>query len=136
MPNITPFFQAFGPLLFGRGPGSQIGKVKRLGSLGELCELFGEFLPDRLLSMSEEGANSRDRIFTPKVSFWAFVSQVLDVGSASRDGSPVSFPCNSPPPPRWCASDCPERSRRGEAWWRWMQKDRTEEPALSPSNYC
>jgi hypothetical protein len=59
MPNITPFFQAFGPLLFGRGPRSRIAKVKRLDSLGELYELFGEFLPDHLLSRSEEGENSR-----------------------------------------------------------------------------
>jgi hypothetical protein len=88
-------------------------KVKRLDSLGELYELFGEFLPDHLLSMNEEGANSRERVFTPKVTFWAFVSQVLDVGSACRDAV-----------------------RRVEAWWRWMQKDRTGEPPLSPSAYC
>ena len=113
MPNITPFFQAFGPLLFGRAPRAQMEKVKRLDSLGELYELFGEFLPDHLLSMSEEGPNSRERFFTPKVTFWAFVSQVLDVGSACRDAV-----------------------RRVEAWWRWMQKDRTGEPPLSPSAYC
>src|SRR6266853_1388992 len=113
MPNITPFFQAFGPLLFGRGPGSVIGKVKRLDSLGELYELFGELLPDRLMSTSEEGPNSRERVFTPKVTFWAFVSQVLDVGSACRDVV-----------------------RKVEAWGRWMQKDRTQKPALSPSAYC
>jgi hypothetical protein len=29
-------------------------KVRRLDSLGELYELFGEFLPDSLLSPSEE----------------------------------------------------------------------------------
>ena len=113
MPNITPFFQAFGPLLFGRAPRAQLEKVKRLDSLGELYELFGEFLPDSLLSMSEAGPNSRERVFTPKVTFWAFVSQVLDVGSACRDAV-----------------------RRVEAWWRWMQKDRTGEPPLSPSAYC
>jgi Transposase DDE domain len=113
MPNITPFFKAFGPLLFGRMPRAQMEKVKRLDSLGELYELFGEFLPDHLLSKSEEGPNSRERFFTPKVTFWAFVSQVLDVGSACRDAV-----------------------RRVEAWWRWMQKDRTGEPPLTPSAYC
>jgi hypothetical protein len=113
MPNITPFFQAFGPLLFGRGSRSQIEKVKRLGGLGELYELFGDLLPDHLLSMSEEGANSRERFLTPKVTFWAFVSQVLDVGSSCRD-----------------------IVRKVEAWWRWTQKDRAGEPALTPSAYC
>lgn len=113
MPNVTPFFQAFGPLLFGRRQRSQVEKVTRLGSLGELYELMGDFLPDRLLSTSEEGANSRERVFTPKVTFWAFVSQVFDEDSACRDVV-----------------------RKVEAWWRWMQKDRTGEPSLSPSAYC
>lgn len=72
MPNITPFFQAFGPLLFGRGPRSLIKKIKRLDGLGELHELFGELPPDSLLSMNEAGVNSRERILTPKVTFWAF----------------------------------------------------------------
>ena len=54
MRNTTPFFQAFGPLLFGRGPGSKIERIKPLDSLWELYEFFGEFLPDHLLSMSEE----------------------------------------------------------------------------------
>lgn len=113
MPNVTPFFQAFGPLLFGRSARSQIEKVKRLDGLGELYELFGDLLPDRLLSMSEEGPNSRERIFTPKVTFWAFVSQALDVGSA-----------------------CREVVRKVEAWWRWMRKDRAGELGLTPSAYC
>ena len=62
--------------------------------------------------MSEEGPNSRERMLTPKVTFWAFVSQVLDVGSACRDAV-----------------------RRVEAWWRGMQKDRAGEPTLTPSAY-
>ncbi len=113
MPNRTPFFQAFGPLLFGRRPRSAIEKVKKIGSLGELYELFGDLLPEGLLSASEEGPNSRERILTPKMTFWAFVSQVLDVGSSCRDVV-----------------------RKVEAWWRWMQKDRREEAALTPSAYC
>ena len=100
-------------MLFGRGPRLKIAKIKRLDSLGELYELFGEFLPDHLLSTSDEGPNSRDRVFTPKVTCWAFVSQGLDVGSACRDVV-----------------------RRVEAWWRWRQKERAGEPALSPSAYC
>jgi hypothetical protein len=81
-------------------------KIQRLESLGEIYELFGDLLPDRLLSKSEEGPNSRERILTPKVTFWAFVSQVLDVASSCRDVV-----------------------RKVEAWWRWMRKDRTGEPA-------
>ena len=53
MPNITPFFQAFGPLLFGRGPRSKIAKIKRLDSLGgkgqsvHMCKKAIDSLPRR-----------------------------------------------------------------------------------------
>ena len=113
MPANTPFFQAFGSLLFGRRPRKLLEKVGRVDSLGELYELFGEMLPDRLLARSEKGTNSRERVLTPKVTFWAFVSQVLDVGSS-----------------------CREVVRKVEAWWRWSQKDLEAKPALSPSAYC
>ena len=114
MATNTPFFQAFGALLFGRRPRKLIGKVKALGSLGELYELFGDLLPDHLLARSESGPNSRERTLTPKVTFWAFVSQVFDVDSACRDVV-----------------------RKVEAWWRWTQGDSVSgKPALSPSAYC
>ena len=114
MATNTPFFQAFGALLFGRRPRKLIGKVKELGSLGELYALFGNLLPDHLLAMSDRGPNSRERTLTPKVTFWAFVSQVFDVGSACRDVV-----------------------RKVEAWWRWTHKDSAAgQPPLSPSAYC
>ena len=102
MATNTPFFQVFDPLLFRRRPRHLIEEVKELRSLGELYQLFGEILPNHLLARSESGPNYRERILTPKVMFWAFVSQVFDVDSACRDVV-----------------------RKVEAWWRWMQKDRT-----------
>jgi len=94
-----------------------LDKVRRLDSLGELYELFGEMLPEHLLGKSEKGVNSRERLLTPNVTFWAFVSQVLDVGSS-----------------------CREVVRKVEAWWRWTQKqpppEQQSQPALSPSAYC
>ena len=113
MATNTPFFEAFGALLFGRRARAQLTQIKRLGSLGELYELFGEMLPERFLSKSDAGQNSRERIFTPKMTFWAFVSQVLDVGSSCRDVV-----------------------RKVEAWWRWQHPARTDESGLSPSAYC
>ena len=113
MTSNTPFFQAFGLLLFGRPRRAVVEKVKRLGALGELYELFGELLADRLLGRSEQGVNSRERLLTPKVTFWAFVFQALDPGSS-----------------------CREVVRKIEAWWRWAQQDRAPQPALSPSAYC
>ena len=63
--------------------------------------------------MSEEGPNSRERILPPRVTFWAFVSQGLEVGSSCRDVV-----------------------RKVEAWRPRMQKARAGEPALTPSAYC
>src|SRR5258708_2489819 len=56
MPVSTPFFQAFGPLLFGRRRRLEIQKIKETGSLGELYELFGELLPDRHAARTRERA--------------------------------------------------------------------------------
>lgn len=60
-------------------------KLARLNSLQELYELFGHLIPERLLAASEAGANSRERVFTPQVTFWAFVAQVLSPGSSCRE---------------------------------------------------
>lgn len=113
MRSRTPFFEAFGALLFGRRPRKLIGKVQQMRSLGEIYELFGEMLPERLLGRAEKGVNSRERLLTPKVTFWAFISQVFDVGSSCRDVV-----------------------RKVEAWWRWSQKDRHGQRALTASAYC
>src|SRR5947207_15166426 len=110
----TPFFHAFGPLLFGRRARKVAAQLKELRSLGEIYELFGELLPKGLLGLNETGVNSRERMLTPEATFWAFVSQVFDVGRACRDAA-----------------------RNVEAWWRWSQK---EPPAaaesLTASAYC
>lgn len=112
MSSSTPFFKAFGPLLFGRPGRGALRKVARLNSLQELYELFGHLIPERLLAASEAGANSRERVFTPQVTFWAFVAQILSPGSS-----------------------CREIVRRVEAWW---QQTAGESASLSGSTsaYC
>lgn len=95
MSSSTPFFKAFGPLLFGRPARGAIQKLKRLNSLQELYELFGHLFPERLLAPSDAALNSRQRTFSPQVTFWAFAAQILSPGSS-----------------------CREIVRRVEAWWR------------------
>jgi len=111
MPSKTPFFQAFGPLLFGRAPKAAAVKLSRIDSLEQLYELFGDLIPRKLLDLSEKGINSRSRSLPPRVTFWAFVAQVLNPGSS-----------------------CREIVRKVEAWWRWAQKERGE-GSLSASAY-
>ena len=95
MSNKTPFFKAFGPLLFGRPARRTLQKLSRLNSLQELYEIFGHLLPERLLAATENGVNSRDRLFSTQVTFWAFAAQILSPGTA-----------------------CREMVRRVEAWWQ------------------
>ena len=55
MPNETPFFQAFGPLLFGRPARAALTRLGKLDSLQELYAIFGDLFPQRLLSPTEKG---------------------------------------------------------------------------------
>ena len=113
MREKTPFFKAFGSLLFGRQTKKATTSLRGLKSLGELYEMFGELIPDQLLDCEEAGPNSRRRQLTRQVTFWAFVWQVLNPGSP-----------------------CREVVRKVEAWWRWANRDRTENKAVSTSAYC
>ena len=108
----TPFFKAFGPLLFGRPARGAIKKLARLNSIQELYELFGHLFAERLLEPSAAGINSRERTFTAQVTFWAFVAQILSPGSS-----------------------CREIVRRVEAWWRQTARGRVRLSASS-SAYC
>jgi hypothetical protein len=96
MTSTTPFFKAFGPLLFGRRSRSTLESIARLESLEDLYSIFGDLFTEKLLGRSDKGTNSRTRSLPPNVTFWAFVAQVL---------SPKS--------------SCREVARRVEAWWRW-----------------
>jgi hypothetical protein len=77
MRNSTPFFAAFGSLLFGRAPRSRLqellGQWPQRPSINQYTEAFGEFIPQALLARSKEKVNSRQRIFSPLVPsgpFW------------------------------------------------------------------
>ena len=86
-----PFFPGFHRVLFGRPPVSELdkracerGKIEQL-CLDQLGALFGAFLPASLLaSKPRSGDNSRRRIYTPTVTFWGFLGQVLVPGSSCR----------------------------------------------------
>lgn len=112
MSSKTPFFKAFGPLLFGRPARQMLGKVGKLSSLQELYEIFGALLPDWVLAPNEQGAHSRERLFSKQFTFWAFVAQVLSPGTS-----------------------CREIVRRVEAWWQEHVGAGTP-PSSSTSAYC
>jgi Transposase DDE domain/Insertion element 4 transposase N-terminal len=107
----TPFFSAFGPLLFGRSKTAVRKSLQRLERLEDLYAIFGDLFPERLLDPTAKGANSRRRSLPAVVTFWAFVAQVL---------SPKT--------------SCREIARRVEVWWRWGNL-RTAS-AVTPEAFC
>jgi len=111
MKNRTPFFKAFGPLLFGRAGRKAVEELGRIDTLEQLYGLFGDLIPNKMLAPVKKGVGSRDRDLPARVTFWAFVAQVMSPG----------MPCR-------------EVVRKVEAWWRWTQKDRSG--SLSASAYC
>ena len=65
--------------------------------LTQLHTLFEDVLPASLASYkADDGANSRYRIYTPQVTFWAFLSQTLDAdGSCRRAVTRVQTLCSA-----------------------------------------
>lgn len=53
-------------------------------ALSELMALFGAAIDSKLLALESYAISFRERIFTPKVTFWAFLSQILTPGSSCR----------------------------------------------------
>jgi len=80
--KTTPFFPAWRRRLAALGP-----RVQRLRqqSLLHLEELFGQFIPLALLSQADEGANSRERVYSLRRTFWGFLYQVLNPGCSCRE---------------------------------------------------
>lgn len=99
----TPFFPSFHRCLFGRSPVGRKRLLERKArEADELCltqlhTLFEGVLPSWLPSYkSAQGSNSRRRIYTPLVTFWAFLSQTLDAdGSCRRAVTRVQTLCSA-----------------------------------------
>jgi hypothetical protein len=85
----TPFFHSFKTLLFGKAPVSSLKKamaqLPKLTSLAELRQLFGAYFPAALLAPNCCGNNSRQRLFSLEVTFWAFLDQVLTPQGPCRE---------------------------------------------------
>lgn len=91
MSQRTAFLPGLSHQLCGRQRRSQMEHLRaqtqrvREASLSRLSEIFGPWLPAKLLPPSQEGLNSRQRLYPLNLTFWAFLSQVLSPGSACRE---------------------------------------------------
>jgi hypothetical protein len=88
MRNATPFFPGFHRILFGRPSRSAQEKLRvqtealRRASLCQLAKLFESWVPPAQLAPT---GSQRRRHFPTATIFWAFLSQVLNPGSACRE---------------------------------------------------
>lgn len=102
----TPFFSAFGPLLFG---GRAHRKLPAIGEdFSQLQSVFGGHLPKGALAPAKGGANGRRRVFSVEVIFLAFLFQML-----------------------WPSCACREVVGKVQAWWRGRKA-----PAAGSAAYC
>jgi hypothetical protein len=86
--SALPVLPAFQALLLGRVARRARPQVPpaALGakSLAELRAAFGGLIPDARWQRPPLEPSRRDRLFTPLITFWAFLSQVLAADSACR----------------------------------------------------
>ena len=108
---VTPFFQGLAPLFFGQAAQPALRQVARVSSLAELYALFGHLVPECSLAPAPTGTGSRQRLFSTRMTFWAFVAQVLSPGTS-----------------------CREIVRRVEGWWQEQAGDQAA--SASTSAYC
>ena len=127
MPSKTPFFDGMSRVLFGRPPVALLEKFSRARcEVGQLCVsqfqlLFGGYLPASVIDFKAGvGANSRRRVFSPAVTFWAFLGQVLDPGAPCRKAlARVQVLCASKglaPPSNATTAYCNARLRLPVRW--------------------
>jgi len=78
----TPFFPPWRSRLaaFGR----RVQHVRQQ-SLTHLELLFAQRIPSWLLAQADEGANSRDRVYSVRRTFWGFLYQVLNPSCPCRE---------------------------------------------------
>jgi hypothetical protein len=75
----------------GRGPKSALAHVREKAckavesSLSELHSLFGSYIPQSLLEPADSGKDSRQRVFSFRSTFWAFLSQTLSPQTSCRE---------------------------------------------------
>lgn len=79
----TPFFPPWRSRLaaFGR---RRVERVRQQ-SLTHLELLFAQLIPSWLLAQADEGANSRDRVYSVRRTFWGFLYQVLNPSCPCRE---------------------------------------------------
>ena len=80
---VTPYFPAFRSRLAPLG--RHTARRVRQATLAQLQEQLREFLPAPLLSAEDEGPNSRERVFSLRLTFECFLWQMLRPKTSCRE---------------------------------------------------
>src|SRR5258706_11003172 len=67
--------------------GGRRAQALRQKPLPHLEKLFAKLLPAGLLAQADEGANSRERLYSLRGTFWAFLWQALNPGASCREAA-------------------------------------------------
>jgi hypothetical protein len=78
----TPFFPAWRARL---APLQAAVQNARAQPLPHLQGLFGPWIPKEALAPEKQGPGSRRRVFPLELTFWAFLSQILNPGASCRE---------------------------------------------------
>jgi hypothetical protein len=79
----TPFFPALRSRLAALG--RRTAQTLRQTTLAQLQQHLRDFLPAPLLSAEDEGPNSRERVFSLRLTFECFLWQLLKPHTACRE---------------------------------------------------
>ena len=85
------FLPGFNHILCGNPPKSALVQLKERisgfqeSSLSELSKIFSIWVPSKKLQRKAEGDNSRERVYSLNVTFWAFLHQVLSPATPCRE---------------------------------------------------
>jgi Transposase DDE domain len=79
----TPYFPAFRSRLASLG--RRTTQTLRQSTLAQFQEHLRDFLPAPLLSAEDDGPNSRERIFSLRLTFECFIWQMLQPGTSCRE---------------------------------------------------
>ena len=82
MKTTTPFFPAWRARL---APLKATARHLRAQPLPQLHGLFGSWIPEAALAQETAGLNSRERKFPLRLTFWAFLGQILSPGTSCRE---------------------------------------------------
>lgn len=91
MKTTTPFLPHLSGWLFGRPPRSARSLLEaeaeriRQASLGKLTGLFSKYIRKQLLDPVDTGTGSRQRLFSTRTTFWAFLAQVFTPDGSCRE---------------------------------------------------